>query len=381
MRALRSDGDCAYAEMESRRQARSFLIDLILRENGPSRFKICDAEFMVSLDRLAKLIAAMIAMSAASRACSIVEWVINVGPDFKVVVEDRGHPARGVRVRIEGNPSTVSGQSVAIFGQPLMIGRDFAVTNENGVAFFHGVHSGSKTLTVVSIAGSDQGVALNVTSKGETEVRIPLWWMNTEPFAVRSLRGRLRGSGSDIGRSSLNLVELASGRKLKTVETNGRGDFDFENTLPGLYAIGAGDFGQFIVEVDRAARFDELDLELGRENCGGTILIDRNKCPRDNFRMDRLLGQVTDASGAIVPNASIDLLNADDTLLERLQSDAEGKFASSRETGTYDLLVRMAGFPPYRATVRLGPTSEPVRQTRLTIPLGMGPTCRQPDLK
>ena len=99
--------------------------------------------------------------------------------------------------------------------------------------------------------------------------------------------------------------------------------------------------------------------------------------------MDRLSGQVTDLSGAIVPNADIDLLNADNTTVEKLRSDADGKFTSSRKlTGTYDLVARMLGFTAYRATVHLGPTSEPVHQAPLTILLSFGyPTCYQPDAK
>lgn len=314
---------------------------------------ICDP---ADVKLLVSFAAAILAMPPAP-ACTIVYAQTNVGPDFKVRVEDRGHPVKDLRVKIEGQS---------------------AVTDENGIAVFRGVRSGSNSVTIDTIPAIGDFAALNVTSNGPSGVTIPLKWPNVEPISVRTLKGQLHGSDLYY---SLDLFDVGSGRKLRTLVTTNLGEFDFENTPPGLYVIDVNHSGHIVVEVDRGARADGLDLDIGSSSCG-MFFADRNKCPRGDFRTNRLSGQVIDPGGAFVQNAKIELLDAGNVPVEELRSDPEGKFVSSRNlTGTYELLVRMPGFTPYHATVRLGLGGEPAHQAPLTIPLGIFGMCWASDPK
>lgn len=310
---------------------------------------------------LSKLIWAMIAGSAAAHACTIVSAITQVGPDFRVKVEDRGHPVKRLRIKIEGGA---------------------AVTDENGTAVFHGVRPGSNFVMLDTVAGIAEGTGLTVTSDGPTDVTISLKWPSIAPMSARSLKGTLRGAdfvpGQPQRRFTLDLFDVTSQRKLQTTQTDERGEFDFENSTPGLYVINVAS-GTMVVEVDNRSPAAVLDLDMGSTSCG-TFFTDRNKCRTSNFQTDRLSGRVLDPSGASVGNATIDLADAAGKAVERLTSDPEGNFASSRNlTGTYELLVRMPGFTPYRGKVRLEPVNEPAQTGPLTIPLGLMGMCWSPE--
>jgi outer membrane receptor protein involved in Fe transport len=66
-------------------------------------------------------------------------------------------------------------------------------------------------------------------------------------------------------------------------------------------------------------------------------------------------GSVADPSGAIVPNAEVDLLDANGNVTQTLHSDGEGNFSfTAPEVGDYTLVVSEAGFDTVRQAVKLG---------------------------
>lgn len=312
----------------------------------------------------------MVAIGAPCGACSIVYAPINVGPDFKVKVEDRGRPVNGLRVEI----------------------KDYtAVTDENGFALFHGVGPGSYFLTANHEVDSLNGAALQVSTDGPTGVIVPLKWPTITPVSVRSLKGTIRGPdflpGQPQPKLSLDLLEARSGRKLKSLQSNDRGEFDFETAAPGMYFINlnpsgligwSGDqiTGQIVVDVDQGAATDSLDLDLAWTSCG-LMYSDQSKCPRDDLRADRLVGHVADSNGASIARAKISLTDATGTLVEDLQSDREGNFASPRDdlVGAYNLAVSFPGFAHYRGILRLDPSIDPTHNASLTVSLGIAGTC------
>ena len=63
-----------------------------------------------------------------------------------------------------------------------------------------------------------------------------------------------------------------------------------------------------------------------------------------------LEGTVTDASGALVPNAAVKLTNTETGVTLMTSSDASGYFKFPViPVGTYDLNVEQPGFGPYNA--------------------------------
>jgi len=324
---------------------------------------------------LSKLVWAMIAIAAPCGACTIVYASVNVGPAFKVKVEDRGHPVKGLRVEIKGYA---------------------VVTDENGLALFHDVGPGSYFLTASDEVDSLNGAALQVSPDGPTGVTVPLNWPSITPVAVRSLKGTMRGPdflpGQSQPRLSLDLLEARSGRKLKSLQSNDRGEFDFETTAPGMYLIalnpsgligwsGEQIRGQIVVDVDQGAPTDSLDLDLTWSSCG-LGYSDRGKCPKRDLQTEQLSGQVVDPTGAIIPGAKILLLDAARVRVEEVQSDEKGEFASSRRlAGTYDLVVSRPGFTPYRGTVHAESNGQPTRRSPFTVQLGLFGSCAAASLR
>lgn len=67
-------------------------------------------------------------------------------------------------------------------------------------------------------------------------------------------------------------------------------------------------------------------------------------------------GTVADPSGAIVPNAEVDLVDGKGTVAATLHSDGEGNFQlSAPALGDYTLVVSEAGFDTVKTVVKLGP--------------------------
>ena len=58
-----------------------------------------------------------------------------------------------------------------------------------------------------------------------------------------------------------------------------------------------------------------------------------------------LSGSVTDLSGAVVPNASVTLVNNDTSARRESRSDTEGRYSFQQlQPGRYHLLAKAAGF-------------------------------------
>ncbi len=318
---------------------------------------------------------ALVTLAAVARcgACSIFYPGFQVGPSFRVRVEDHGRPVEGLRVEIGSNLGS-SGNRVV---------RD---TDKDGFAVFRGMGPGSYHLSADHDAGIPDGADIEVKPEGPTNVTVFLKWPSIAPVSVRSLKGAIRGPdylpGRPQPRLSLDILEGNSGRRQKTLQTSDTGEFDFEGAASGMYFLdlkpsgllgwsGEQITGLIAVVVDPNAGTDHLDLDLGWSSCGLSY-TDTSNCRQSDLQIEHLSGQVLDPAGAVIPHAKITLHDAGGTLVEQLQSDSEGRFASPRPLeGLYELAVTSAGFTPYRRTVRAEPHSERTRPSTLTVQLGL----------
>lgn len=317
---------------------------------------------------------AMIAITASCAACTLIYPRVQVGSNFRVKVEDDGRPVKGLRVEIGSYP-----------------GGNGAVTDHNGSVLFRDVRPGSYHLSVDQTAGIPDGVELEVKLDGPKEVTVPLKWPSVR---VRSLKGMIRGPdylpGLRQPRLSLDLLDGRSGRRLENLRTTERGEFDFESAAPGLYFLslkpsglrgwpGEPLTGRVAVTVDPGAPADHLDVDLGWTSCG-LWYADQTKCPQSDVQIDQLSGQVLDPAGAAIGNATISLFDPAGTLVERLESNREGKFASPHPlAGTYQLVVSNAGFTPLRRTVHAKSIRNPTQA--LTVQLGLMGSCSAANLQ
>lgn len=186
------------------------------------------------------------------------------------------------------------------------------------------------------------------------------------------------------------MLEGSSGRRLKSLQTNDSGEFNFESAAPGLYFLslkpsglrgwsGEEITGLVAVAVNHDAPTDHLDVDLGWTSCG-LWYADRSKCSQSDLQIEQLSGEVLDTSGAAIPDAKVLLFDSAETLVERLQSDSAGKFTSPYSlAGTYQLVVSRAGFTPLRRTLHAEPTDNPRRLAALSVQLGVFGTCSVAD--
>jgi len=302
----------------------------------------------------------MIAITVRCVACTVVYPVFEVGPNFRVRVEDNGRPVEGLRVKIEGDRRS---------------GITATVTDKNGLALFRGVGSGSYHVSAGHDAGVSDSADLDVRRNGPNNITVPLRWPNTTPVLVRSLKGKIREPDYLPGQLqptfSVDLMEGISGRKLKSLRTTPSGEFDFESVTPGRYSLSLPSVLVAVVVDDRAPT-DHLDLDLGWTSCG-MWYANQSACPQSDLQIRQLAGQVVDVTGAAISNAAILLFDPAENLVERLQSDIAGKFASPRTfAGTYELLVRSSGFTPLHRPVHAEPTGS---LSPLTVELGVAGSC------
>jgi len=84
-------------------------------------------------------------------------------------------------------------------------------------------------------------------------------------------------------------------------------------------------------------------------------------------------GVVADPSGAIVPNAEVDLVDGSGAVAATLHSDGEGNFQIIAPTiGDYTLIVSEAGFDTVKTVVKLGPqgkTAMPAPMLHIVLPI------------
>ena len=71
-----------------------------------SAIGICDPAVVQPFSTSSRLTLAMIAITARCGACSVVYPSVQVGPNFRVKVEDHGRPVKGLRVEIGSYPGS-----------------------------------------------------------------------------------------------------------------------------------------------------------------------------------------------------------------------------------------------------------------------------------
>jgi hypothetical protein len=294
-------------------------------------------------------------------ACFISYRTAQAGTTFRVRVTDRGRPVSTLRLVL--NSSALSGKpgSESIY----------SLTDKDGLATFSNVILGSFMLIPEYDVGIADGVVVEVSANGPTNVTVPLRWPSRTPVSVESISGIVRGpdyypSQKQI-QLSLSLLEGLSGRVIATTNTDEKGRFNFHaDTPPGVYFLrlnrsglrgwsGEEMEGMVAIEVTPAAKDRELDLDLGWSSCGlgaaqGQI--------HPELKVPKICGDIADRRGAVVSGAQIRLLTRGDEpqILEQTKSGMKGNFAlREQREGTYQLFIQSAGFQPLVLPIRVEP--------------------------
>lgn len=295
------------------------------------------------LAMLVTLFLASLATPAVSSACSLSFSAISVGSSFKVKVSGSDGPVKGLVLNLTSLDDRAQS----------------AVTDGNGIADFHNVPTGTRYLGAAHDNG--YGVQLDVKPNGRTNVIVPVRWPSIEPIHVHSLSGTMRASGQlDQPALSLELLDAVSGRILSSIDTTGRGEFDFGKIGPGLYFIHLKQMeGLISVAVDPGApaRADKLDLNLNFTSCG-LMYTDQSQCPHPDLHVKKLEGHVSDSVGRAMRGAEIVLLDDAQSQVSRVSTDPNGNFSFSGPlAGTFELRIDGGGFTPVHTPLHIEPTT------------------------
>lgn len=305
---------------------------------------------MRSLAILATIFLAGLAASSISSACSVgfVPGPISVGSSFKVKVSGSNGPVKGLPLHL----TNAQGRAGS------------AITDAGGIAQFDNVPTGTQYL------GADHdtngyGLELDVRVNSPANILVPMGWPSIEPIHVRSLSGTMRASF--IVRSeplSLELLEGISGRILSSIDTGGRGEFDFGALAPGIYFIHLKPYEAFHqlegligVAVDPGApeRADKLDLNLTWTSCG-LMYTDQSQCPQPDLRVKRLEGRAGDSTGRAAQPMEIVLLDAARQQVAHVSTDPNGDFSFPGPlVGTFELRIDGSGYTPVHTPIHIEP--------------------------
>jgi hypothetical protein len=300
-------------------------------------------------------------------ACTVTVNTIDVGRDFRVLVEDRGQPVRQLQVALSSR-GTVDYTSM---------------TDANGIASFGNVAARVYQLSVSHDSGL-QTTEVRVHRDQFEDSIVRLSWPGAALAVAQSLTGVLRIATEESQQSiSLQVVDGLSGRVLRSGTTAPGGVFEFQGLPDGRYFLRLTTSeltnwprtkatGSIPVVIQSSSQTDHLDLDIGWSSCG-LYYANQSSCKQSEFELKKLAGSIVDASGAVIVNTEISLFDLNGKLISRTQSDRAGEFAlMGPETGTYRLLVQSAGFTPLRRTVKIGPNS---KGSAVQVQLGVFGAC------
>ncbi len=214
--------------------------------------------------------------------------VFPAGPNFRVAVNNQGKPVQGLQLEASGLAGAGSWR---------------AVTDTKGFAYFRDVAPGAYFVSADHNAGFGDGVGLQVTANGPSNVSVAFQWPGDPTINARSLRGTLHmagGSAEAQPRLNLELQEGMTGRVLKSTITSEKGDFDFGDAAPGLYFVRIADPKQAVpVAVDPGAASEAIQLQFGPSvNCSS--YTDLTKCAKDDLHISSSRGRVITAGGRAI---------------------------------------------------------------------------------
>jgi hypothetical protein len=307
------------------------------------------------LAMIVTLFQACLAMSSASWACSLAFSPISVGSSFKVKVSSYEGPVKGLLLNLSGPQGPAQS----------------AVTGGNGIAEFHNVPPG--TLYLGADHNNGYGLQLDVKWNGPANVVVPMRWPSIEPIHVRSLSGTMRAPDAIPGQLeqsvlSLELLEGVSGRILSSINTTGRGEFDFGKLAPALYFIHLRPYSAFheqqvgglisvAVDPSAPARADKLDLSLSWTSCG-LMYTDLLQCHQPDLHVKKLEGHASDSMGRGLRRAEIVLLDPAQNQVAHVSTDPDGNFFFPGPlVGTFELRIEGGGFNPVHTALHIEPTA------------------------
>ena len=296
-----------------------------------------------------------------AHACSVFYRTVQVGPNFRVRVTDRGRPVKGLRLIVGVDPKSTRQHPR----------NTYALTDSDGYVRFSNHSAGSFLIATDKDYLLADAAVVEVSPGGPPDVTVSMRWPWMEPIVVRSVSGTMRGPDFYPSEQqvplSLSLLESISSRVIAKTTSDSRGRFKFaEHVPPGVYFLrlnrsglrgwsGEQMEGLIGIEVSEAAKEDSPDLDIGWSSCG---LNYGQRETSEVLTLAKICGEITDPNGMDVSKAKVLLMarNEEGKLQEQIESDANGQFAfSERLEGDYRLLINFPGFKPILRPIRVEP--------------------------
>ena len=325
----------------------------------------------VEVGKMIGKVGLLIALVAATLwPCTFFYPTVSVGSDFRVKVEDRGRPVKGLRLVL--TPS----------------GNLSARTGPDGIASFQAIPPGNYGLKAPVDMNLPSTISLNVSANRTAGEVVPFKWPSLASIPVRALRGTIRGPifnpRGPQPNATIDLMEALSGKVLRSFQTTGWGQFDVPDVTAGLYFLVLKSFdppiagpisGAIAIDVNPSASADRVAIDVGWTSCG---LFYRNSadCFRATLRVARIAGRVVDSTGGSIGNAGVLIYDSSEKLIEELTADNAGNFSATlARQGRYEIVAHQQGFTPLRTSVQLDPTGVAGILSALMLELGVMGAC------
>ncbi|PYP92930.1 MAG: hypothetical protein DMG65_02770 [Candidatus Angelobacter sp. Gp1-AA117] len=305
--------------------------------------------------KLLSVVSALLALTMAASACTVVLPAYKVQPSFDVLISYGKKPMPGIKV---------------VLYQSQVLDHSFitSVSNENGIVNIKNLAPGKYLIDVEDLGGgSSAELEVQKVQTWESRQQISLSWPAGNSVQTRNLRGRLVPEDGDRSYAGMDLKLWKPGASgpLAVTKIGKDGSFAFDTTEPATYVLELVDprksasknkndiatIGFIPVDVISSGGEapDKLELALGESSCGLTY----SHClPGAPIAISSRAFHVVDSMGAVI-RSSYRLVGSNHRPLS-LETNTSGEGAIPSDiTGPGELVIQALGFVSLHQNINL----------------------------
>ncbi|GAB1765757.1 carboxypeptidase regulatory-like domain-containing protein [Priestia megaterium] len=274
---------------------------------------------------------------------TLVVTAPNFQTNFATVTVSPGSQAN-IDVSLAPNPGLITGQVVnGITGDPI-IGGGVSVVNQSNVQVQAGFTDSQGNYTIEGLPPGNYHVIVSAANF-QTNIAGGIVLADTTTAVNVSLSpepGLITGNVSPVQPNTV--VELYSAKNvfIQSGLTDSSGNYQFSNLAPGNYILIASS-PNFAVQSAGA---------IVSSNTATTVSFTLIPNP------STISGVVTDTGGAAIPNASVQIFDANETILATAGTDANGAYSiGNLPSGSFSVLVTAPSFGHLTSGIILSPGS------------------------
>ncbi|WWB87080.1 carboxypeptidase regulatory-like domain-containing protein [Priestia aryabhattai] len=267
----------------------------------------------------------------------------NFQTNFATITVSPGGQAN-IDVSLAPNPGIITGQVVNGTTGDQIIGASVSVVNQSNVQVQVGFTDSQGIYMIEGLPPGNYHVVVNAANF-QTNIAGGIVLADTTTVVNVSLPpepGLIAGNVSPVQPNTVVALYSAKNVFIQSVLTDGSGNYQFSNLAPGNYILIASS-PNFAVQSAGA-------------------IVSSNTATSVSFALipnpSIISGVVTDTGGAAVPNASVQIFDANETILATAGTDANGAYSiGNLPPGSFSVLVTAPSFGHLTSGIILSPGS------------------------